>query len=175
MIERTHRRADGVESVALYSPCERYRYGLSRRWGNKGRMLTYIMLNPSKATEAANDPTIERCERRAAQLGFDGLHVTNIFALRETDPHVLRRAELPEGPENFGVLDRLVKDSAMTLCAWGVHGAHLGQGARVAAQLRESNHVLHVLGLTKEGHPRHPLYMPYSAKPVLWDQTAVRN
>ena len=26
-----------------------------------------------------------------------------------------------------------------------------------------------VLGLTKDGHPRHPLYMPYSAQPMDWN------
>ncbi|MCB2110163.1 MAG: DUF1643 domain-containing protein, partial [Rhodobacteraceae bacterium] len=46
--------------MALYSRCGAYRYLLSRRWG-PGGMLLYVLLNPSTATEAANDPTIERC------------------------------------------------------------------------------------------------------------------
>lgn len=48
-----------------------------------------VMLNPSTADEAQNDPTVERCERRALRLGFGQLEVVNLFALRSTDPSAL--------------------------------------------------------------------------------------
>ena len=77
MIVRTHVKGD-APSEALYSACEGYRYALARRWSARGHHLLYIMLNPSTATEAANDPTIERCERRARAMGFGGFTVCNI-------------------------------------------------------------------------------------------------
>ena len=66
------------------------------------------MLNPSTATEVQNDPTVERCERRARALGFGAFRVTNIFAFRATDPKVMRAEADPVGPAN----DAAIRDSA---------------------------------------------------------------
>ncbi|PIE09746.1 MAG: hypothetical protein CSA72_11755 [Rhodobacterales bacterium] len=156
-----------TQSEALYSDCERYRYALTRIWAD-GPRLTYVMLNPSKATETANDPTIERCERRARALGYGGFRACNLFALRETDPSVMRRAPEPCGPENDTALRKAADWGDAVLCAWGVHGAHLGRGAEVEALLRACGKPLLVLGLTKHGHPRHPLYVSYRCVPAPW-------
>ncbi len=167
MIERHHTKGDAA-SVALYSDCERYRYALTREWGPGERAL-FVMLNPSTATEVQNDPTVERCERRSRALGFGGFRVTNIFAWRDTDPRKMRAAAVPVGPEN----DTTILDGAAwanrIICAWGTHGAHLGRGAQVEALLRASTLPLHHLGLTKEGHPKHPLYIAYTQQPEAWD------
>lgn len=65
-----------------------------------GGSLLYILLNPSTATEEHNDPTVERCERRARALGYGGFAVTNLFAFRATRPEDLKRAGAPVGPGN---------------------------------------------------------------------------
>ena len=78
MITRTHIK-DDAPSTAQYSDCERYRYALTRTWDAKGKRVLFVMLNPSQATEVQNDPTVERCERRARALGFGAFQVTNIF------------------------------------------------------------------------------------------------
>ena len=99
MITRTHTKGD-APSVAVYSECERYRYSLTRIWDQTGQRVMFVMLNPSTATEVQNDPTVERCERRARALGFGGFRVTNIFAWRDTDPRQMRAAADPVGPGN---------------------------------------------------------------------------
>lgn len=159
---------DDAASVALYSDCATYRYALTRVWDGNGRKLTLIMLNPSKATERHNDPTIERCERRARALGFGAFCAVNIFALRETDPQKMRRHPDPEGPHNLDVLFAHCTWADAVIAAWGVHGAHLDQGARIAERLLEREIPLLCFGRTKAGHPRHPLYIPYSAQPEPW-------
>ena len=167
LIEREH-SADGVVSRALYSGCERYRYELDRVWDDTRPRLLFVMLNPSKATELRNDPTIERCQRRAVRLGFGAMRIGNIFAWRETSPAALKRARHPIGTET----DQLLIDGATwadaVLCAWGVHGAHLDRGPTVLRLLRATGTPLLHLGLTKEGHPRHPLYVSYETKPSDW-------
>ena len=50
--------------IAHFSPDRVYRYWLEIRWAN-GRAINFLMLNPSTADEKKNDPTVERCERRA--------------------------------------------------------------------------------------------------------------
>ena len=78
MITRSHTKGD-APSIAVFSECERYRYALTRVWGPKDLRVNFVMLNPSTATEVQNDPTVERCERRARTLGFGGFRVTNIL------------------------------------------------------------------------------------------------
>ena len=166
-ITRNAQKGD-APSTAVYSPCEAYRYLLTRAWGDGPRAL-FIMLNPSTATEVQNDPTVERCERRARTLGFGGFRVCNIFAYRATDPRVMRAAADPVGPLN----DRAILDSIpwadQVICAWGTHGAHLDRGAQVEALLRTTGRPLWHLGLTRDGHPKHPLYIGYAQQPMAWD------
>ncbi|MEM1079061.1 MAG: DUF1643 domain-containing protein [Pseudomonadota bacterium] len=171
MITRTHQKDDAA-SVAVYSACERYRYALTRIWEPQGRRILFVMLNPSTATEIQNDPTVERCERRARALGYGGFRVCNIFAWRDTDPKAMRAAADPVGPGN----DAAILDGAdwaeTVLCAWGTHGAHLGRGPAVARLLRETDRPLTHLGLSKAGHPKHPLYIAYSEHPRPWEDPA---
>ncbi len=167
MITRTHCNGTTV-STARYSDCECYRYALTRVWDADGDRVLFIMLNPSKATEIQNDPTVERCERRARALGFGAFRVTNIFAWRETDPHKMRKCADPIGPENDAGILEGVDWANVIIAAWGTHGAHLGRGPAMAKILRNSGRQLHTLGLTKDGHPRHPLYISYAEKPAPW-------
>jgi hypothetical protein len=170
MIVREAVKGD-APSTATYSECERYRYALTREWAPEQGRLLCVMLNPSTATEAQNDPTVERCERRARALGYGAFRVCNIFAWRSTDPKVLRTLADPIGPEN----DRAIGEGAAwadrVLCAWGSHGAHLGRGTEVERLLRASGARLCHLGLTRAGHPRHPLYVAYATEPVDWGGT----
>ena len=168
MITRTHQKGD-APSVAVYSDCERYRYLLTRTWDPTGRKALFIMLNPSTATEVQNDPTVERCERRARTLGFGAFRVTNIFAWRATDPRDMRAAGDPIGPENDAAILQSCPWADQVICAWGTHGAHLDRGAAVEALLRATKLPLFHLGLSKAGHPKHPLYIAYSEQPRLWD------
>ena len=103
MITRTHTKGD-APSTAVYSDCERYRYLLTRVWEPAGRKALFIMLNPSTATEVQNDPTVDRCDRRARTLGFGVFMVTNIFAWRDTDPKKMRAAAEPIGAENDAMI-----------------------------------------------------------------------
>ncbi len=166
MIERSFQKGDAA-STALYSPCERYRYSLTRHWA-EGTHALFVMLNPSTATERQNDPTVERCERRARVLGHGGFTVCNIFAWRETDPHKMRRAEDPVGPANDAAITAACEAADMIVAAWGTHGAHLGRGPAVETLMRGTGRPMHHLGLTKDGHPRHPLYIGYATQPMLW-------
>lgn len=165
---RRHHVTDTTRSEAVFSLCETYRYSLTRIWDENGKRLVFIMLNPSKADERSNDPTVERCQRRAEALGFGAFRVVNLFAWRDTEPRRLRRAKAPIGPENDAVLHEAAQWGDVVLAAWGVHGAHLDQGRKVEALLRQGDQALLCLGATKAGHPRHPLYVSYKTQPALW-------
>ncbi len=167
MITRTHTKGD-APSVANYSDCKKYRYDLTRVWDPEGRKVLFVMLNPSTATEVQNDPTVERCERRARALGFGAFRVCNIFAYRATDPKDMRAQADPVGPLNDAAIREGVDWADEVVAAWGAHGEHLERGAAVEALLRETGTRPKHLGLTKAGHPKHPLYIGYSVQPEAW-------
>lgn len=163
-----HAKLRDTVSDAVYSECGTYRYSLTRIWNQGGRRLLYIMLNPSTATEAQNDPTIARCESRARALGYGSFRACNLFALRETDPWAMRRHAAPEGPDNRTALLDAAAWADDILCAWGIHGTHLDQGPAIRQMLTGAGHTLMMLGLTKESHPRHPLYLRNDLTPKPW-------
>lgn len=152
-----------IESTATFSPCRTWRYSLLRRWA-KGDYAMFIGLNPSTADETQDDPTVRRCIRYSQSWGYSALYMTNIFAFRSTDPHVMKRFDDPIGPENDTALIRLSADAGIVIAAWGTHGAHMQRGDDV----RQFLHRMHVLKLTKGGHPCHPLYLKADLKPVPW-------
>lgn len=161
---RSH-EADGCVSRVWYSPCGDYRYGLARTWDVDRPSVLFLMLNPSTADEFRNDPTVARCETRARTMGFGTMLVANIFAFRATHPSDLKAADAPIGPLNDSVLVAWSSAASMTVAAWGVHGAHRGRAKELAAHLPDTTYHL---GLTKAGHPRHPLYVAFATQPRLW-------
>ncbi|MCR8725908.1 DUF1643 domain-containing protein [Frigidibacter sp. ROC022] len=167
MIVRSHSSGE-TRSTAVYSACGRYRYALTRVWDAAAPKLLVVMLNPSTATEERNDPTIERVERRARRLGFGAFRVTNLFALRATDPKALYAHPDPVGPDNDAAMAEAVAWADRVLCAWGVHGALLHRDVEAAATLQNGGKPLFHLGLTKAGAPRHPLYVSYAQAPQPW-------
>ena len=166
-VVRRHSVTDGWRE-AVYSDCERYRFSLTVSWGSDQKKLLYVMLNPSKATELANDPTIERCERRARMLGYGAFRVVNLFALRETSPDRLKKARRPDKRENLAHIEEATAWCDDILAAWGVHGAHKNQDEKVLPILQNADRRLMHLGLSKHGHPRHPLYISYKIQPTDW-------
>lgn len=153
------------QSGARMSRCGTYRYSLWRRWG-PGPQVLFVMLNPSTADERNNDPTIRRCIGLAVAWGYGAVAVGNLFAFRTPSPTILKRAAHPVGRANDRWLERMAAASSRVIAAWGNHGAFLARDAQVRALLPS----LYVLSLTRQGQPRHPLYVPGSAVPTPWRQ-----
>lgn len=147
---------------ALLSQDQRYRYALWRvvptslDSEHAAEQVLFVMLNPSTADARQDDPTIRRCVGFASTWGYGSLAVANLFALRSPNPAVLGRIEDPVGPENDQWIRQLHGESALTVVAWGSHRFIEDRAERV---LRLLDGDVHHLGLTKDGHPRHPLYV----------------
>ena len=168
MIEKSHQKGDS-KSTAFYSDCFSYRYSLTRTWDLSGQKVHFIMLNPSTATEIQNDPTVERCERRARALGFGAFCVTNIFAWRDTDPKNMLAVGDPVGPFNDCAIKRACDWADIVIAAWGTYGEHLNRGNRVKHMLLKIQKPICHLGLSKAGHPKHPLYISYNKNLENWE------
>lgn len=171
--------------TAEFSPCERYRYKLTRSIVTDPRAVavpipgvrsvTFVMLNPSTATADVDDPTIRRCIGYATAWGATGLVIVNLFALRATDPRELRKVDDPIGPENDRYIEAAVRQSDLTVCAWGAHGALQDRALRVIDMLscRGLGGRLYTLTLTASGHPGHPLYLRGDLRPQPFVSTIV--
>lgn len=152
---------------AVFSDCRKYRYRLSQIWDESKPPLHWLMLNPSTADEVKNDPTVERCERRARMWGYGGSVVFNIFAYRATDPKDMRAQADPVGPENDQWIAELARESQTIdiVAGWGEHGAHMDRGAAVLEIFRSMQGRISALKVNASGHPAHPLYIAYKATP----------
>jgi hypothetical protein len=175
-----------VRSYADISPCGRYRYLLEREWrGTHDRKnwkwqgfkdgagfdvghpksAMFIMLNPSTADGEVDDPTIRRCVGFAKAWKYEALAVVNLFAYRATNPKELfKPGAAIHAPRNQQAIERAACDTGVIVCAWGAHGGWGEQDEVVRGWL--SGRRLHALGFTKDGHPKHPLYLPADAKLV---------
>lgn len=114
-----------VERHGEFSKCRRWRYLLSIVWHPSKPVLVFVMLNPSTADEVQNDPTIDRCERRARMMGMGGLVILNAYAWRDTEPENLYGLADPVGAENDRWIVRAaaqaVQLGGMVICGWGTH------------------------------------------------------
>ena len=166
-----HTPALGEESSATFSQDRSYRYLLTRRWDTDWPYAVFIMLNPSTADSMTDDATIRRCRKFAQSWHAGGVLVANLFALRSTTPRDLYTHPDPVGPDNDAVLSWVFSTDhevvGPVLAAWGVHGALHGRGDHVTRLLkaRAVRHLL-CLGVTQDGHPRHPLYLANGTRAV---------
>jgi hypothetical protein len=153
---------------AVFSADRVFRYTLTRTWDPDGPVVNFLMLNPSTADAFALDPTNRRCVGFAQAWGFGRLVTTNIFALRSTDPKVLRSVADPIGDLNDATILNAARSADLVVVAWGNHGAFLDRGAQVAGILHAEGLTLHHLRLTGVGHPGHPLYVAATTRPLRW-------
>ena len=148
---------------AIVDETKKYRYRLSREWAKplSGQgyshppTITWIMLNPSTADAEQDDPTIRRCITFSDRWGFSKLIVVNLFALRATNPKHLLTETNPVGQRNHAYIQAAINESDGVIAAWGAFGLAVPDDVR---QVLEGVN-LWCLGTTKEGHPRHPLYV----------------
>jgi hypothetical protein len=152
---------------AVLSPCNRYRYQLSRQWGS-GALLGFIMLNPSTADAETDDRTIRRCIGFSRDLGYSGILIGNLFAWRATNPKELKASPDPIGPENDHHLRQVAEQSSLLVCAWGTNGTLNNRNRKVLELIQNTGREPHCLERTKHGHPKHPLYVLASTMPMLF-------
>lgn len=145
-------------NMATISGCRTYRYTLSRTGIFGDAPAVFLMLNPSTADATVDDPTIRRCLGFAATWGRNGIIVANLYALRATKPKDLWTHPDPVGPENDWWLAQIASRHPEIVCAWGAN-AKPARVREVAGILRAHGSRLMCLGTTKDGAPRHPLYV----------------
>ncbi len=161
----------GVYSDALFSPCGKYRYWLTRTWDLSRPTMAVIGLNPSKADLKSDDNTVRKCQEFARKRGCGRLLMLNLYAYIATDPDDMWRAhktgiDITGGVANtFPALQTYRKAFHVdyTVAAWGGKA-----GARSDGAGRQLANML-CFGTNKDGTPKHPCRIPYSEKLRPWN------
>ncbi len=151
-----------MERSAIFSTCRTFRYTLSRSWNKKASMVLFIGLNPSRADETIDDPTIRRCIKFAKGWGFGGFYIANLFAFCSYDPKVLLKVKDPIGPKNDTILQNLILKSEDIVLIWGNNGNYLKRNEKVLKLIKNPL----CLKINKNGSPTHPLYLKSGLKPI---------
>jgi len=128
--------------------------------------LVCFGINPSIAVPTALDRTVARVSRFAADNGFDSWTMLNVYPQIATDPKDMDRVHRPElKAENERHIARVIDCRPLTLlAAWGVL---VGSRNYLPLLLADILKLTTAAGCqwtslgepTKDGHPRHPLYV----------------
>jgi hypothetical protein len=159
----------GMRRTALLS--KDFRFRLGREWrlypDDQPRHALWIMLNPSTADALVDDATIRRCVSFSQREGCGSMQVLNRFPLRSRDPGAL--VDFKDHPDfkvvtefNRGLLAAELmlarQHDWLVICAWGAHSAY-AESPSAIENLVLRPPPLWCLGTTKQGHPKHPLYL----------------
>jgi hypothetical protein len=152
-----------IRSAAI-SRCGRYRWWLKREWDD-GPAIAWIMLNPARADDKRDDPTIRRVIHFSKSWGFGAAAVVNLYPFRSTlpaecrgwttsSPTILRK----QMRENDRIIAEIAQGTGSILAAWGTVGWAQERAKLLVADLvRAGAPPLQCLGTTLDGSPLHPM------------------
>lgn len=154
---------------AILSKDGLYRYRLGRIIDvEKKSTMMFVMLNPSIANAEMDDPTIRRCIGFAKREGMGKLEVVNLYAFRATQPADLFRAKEPVGEDNLKHIEQCANSADIIVAGWGTHGKDRIVVDAVCDVFKKIGKQVFCLGKTKEGYPKHPLYIRTDQKLILF-------
>ena len=162
-------------TFCLFSKCRSYRWILKRELISGQKSIVFIGLNPSKANSVNNDRTLIRIVNFCSRWNYKNIYVINLFGLISKSPSNLSKSLDPVGTNNdlitLNALEFWRKNINCDLwLGWGEKGKLYRRDREVLKLIRDfsnsksnednvSKRILS-LGFSKNGSPRHPLYMP---------------
>lgn len=133
--------------------------------------VCFVMLNPSRADEETDDPTVRKCLRFAKRWGYGGIVVVNLIPVIATDPYSL---PLWRGryQDNASYIRKALETPTIVL-AWGSVPTAVRRGVALQEHILHFREIagerpLFCIGLTKRGDPRHPSRARYTESPEPW-------
>jgi len=185
---RRAKKEDDPVRTAMFSDDMRHRFYLDITWDINLPPMICIGLNPSTADHNKDDPTLRKVQGFAKRWHCGGVRMLNVYTYRSTDPKGLKQVSDPV-IESIGLdlardipahyIGFLVRDVCkkhhgrpiITLCAWGTKGGDQAEKVRdTLMDCLNSGFLVDTtcLRTTKDGHPEHPLYVPFDVQPKSW-------
>lgn len=164
---------------ATFSEDRKRRFELVRDWrdeiGAPDKTMLVVGLNPSKAGENDDDPTVRKTVGFGRRWGFGRVVLVNLNPIVSTDPWALPPWSGID-MENLAIIQRWLKESALVVAAWGSQPRAICRTialAELVYSLRAIAPVtLYCIGTTKNGDPLHPSRAPYTPNPEIWAEAA---
>ncbi|MFG1187848.1 DUF1643 domain-containing protein [Xanthobacter aminoxidans] len=165
----------GVRGDALFTgPNSEYRLWLSRVWRLDAAgafdvpFALWIGMNPSTAGPRVDDRTVRREIEFTRKMGLESYVKVNVCDYRATQPKRLLASDvLPRSPDNLSTIISLAERAARVVLAFGLLPKQLRFMADETVLALSSRGIeLSCVGFTKDGLPRHPLYVPGSSEIV---------
>lgn len=163
---------------ATFSEDHSKRFDLVRDWrdeiGAPDKTLLFAMLNPSKAGEKENDPTVRKTIGFARRWGFGRVVLVNLIPIVSTDPW-----DLPPwngiDMKNRAITQGWMGMADLVAVAWGSPPWALCRTisfAELVYMFRQIAPVpLYCIGTTQKGDPLHPSRAAYTLNPELWSES----
>ena len=145
---------------AEFSIEKKERYSLKREWDKSKNKILYIMLNPSKADDKKDDPTIRRLVNFTKKFNYGGFLVGNIFTTITPNPKEIDKSKGISG-RNLEELLKLINTVDQIVYAWG-------NTIEEPQLLKELVLSLKCFGKNFNGTPKHPLYLPKNSKLIAY-------
>ena len=136
---------------AEFSKDKKYRYSLSRKWSEKEQVL-FILLNPSKADDIDDDPTIRRLISISKNLGYGGFEVVNLYTIINPKRNKLYEKKRKFSEKNKKLIAKLVARHKTIIYGWGA----------TENEPKWLNNIVKsplCFNINKNGTPKHPLYL----------------
>jgi hypothetical protein len=142
--------------------------------GAPDKTVLFVMLNPSKAGEKEDDPTIRKTVGFARRWGYGRVAVVNLNPIVSTDPWALP-PWVGIDTKNKAVIESWVILSDLVVVAWGSPPRAIGKTIELPELLYSFREIaqiqqipLYCIGMTKRRDPLHPSRAPYTNGPKLW-------
>lgn len=164
-----------MKRSAIFSDDRKRRFELVRDWrdeiGAPDKTLVLVMLNPSKADDEKDDPTVRKGVGFARRWGFGRLVIVNLNPIVSTDPFGLppwRGIDM----ENRAIQQQWMGEADMVVVAWGSPPKSVCRTiafAELVYMFRQVATVpLYCIRVTIKGDPCHPSRATYTERPELW-------
>ena len=145
--------------LAVFSDCGKNRYWLRRNLtGHTDKHVLWIMMNPSRANETANDATTTMTANISQRHGYDVHGVVNLSAVIEADSTKLTATDGASDVLNDQAINRALswikRQRGDVVIAWGASRHLKHREAQLLHQLRRQD--LLCLGHNGDGSPRFP-------------------
>lgn len=149
----------------LYIGDDKVRYAL----GEPGSYnLVVVGLNPSTATPEKLDPTIKTIRKIVEKENLNGWIMINLYPMRTPNPNELPfTMDEKIAKKNIEVIKWIVQKYMIgrVYAAWGSNIEKRGYLVDECQKIVDSiSEEWFVRGTTKNGHPKHPLYVPVEEK-----------
>lgn len=155
-----------IERVAYFSDSGHHRFLLTRKFNNRKPASLWVMMNPSRANQFADDATTRYAMNRTFRTGFGIYEAVNLWPVVDTySESVAKMTDLQlfglHGKERTNrIIIEAAQRATQIVVAWGAWAGSTERAKEVLTLLKP--YTLWCLGVTQKGHPRFPRAVPHS-------------